>query len=103
MRYLLTTGHRTPKFYKVDGSIVELELNYVDSKTISSIDKSGQLAHLQVGGTPPCAGNVWLVNSVEESLHCLAAHGVYPFITKEAARGNAKRLGLQSFKYIPVP
>ncbi|EGQ9240205.1 hypothetical protein RJY99_003577 [Vibrio vulnificus] len=103
MRYLLTTGHRVPRFYRADGSIVDVELNYVDTKLISSIDESGKLTHKQVGGTPPCTGNVWLVDSVDESLHCLAAHDVYPFVNKAAARENAKRLGLQTFKYIAVP
>ncbi|MCC3803886.1 hypothetical protein IB292_02435 [Vibrio parahaemolyticus] len=103
MRYLLTTGHRVPRFYRADGSIVEVELNYVDTKLISSIDESGKLTHKQDGGTPPCTGNVWLVDSVDESLHCLAAHDVYPFVNKAAARENAKRLGLQTFKYIAVP
>ena len=54
MRYLLVTGHRYPKFYKSDSSIVEVELNYVETKTISSINEQGQLNHLQIGGTPPC-------------------------------------------------
>lgn len=103
MRYLLVTGHRVPNFYKTDGSIVEVELNYVDTKVISSIDENAKLIHKQVGGTPPCVGNVWLVDSVDESLHYLAAHDVYPFINKAAAREHAKRLNLKSFKYIPVP
>ncbi|KIF53089.1 MULTISPECIES: hypothetical protein [Vibrio harveyi group] len=103
LRYLLTTVHRIPKFYKPDGSIVELELDYLENKTISSIDEHGHLNHVKIGGTPPCVGNVWLVSSVEESLTCLSDLGVYPFINKAAARANAKRLGLQSFKYIPVP
>ncbi|CAH1592833.1 hypothetical protein R7D97_20690 [Vibrio sp. Vb5031] len=103
MRYLLTTGHRIPKFYKTDGSIVEVELNYVENKTVSSIDEHGGLSHVKIGGTPPCVGNVWLVDSVEESLHKLEANGVYPFITKAAARENAKRLELKTFKYIAVP
>ncbi len=103
MRYLLTTGHRFPKFYKADGSIVEIDLNYVESKTISSIDEYGKLIHKQVGGTPPCAESSWLVDSIEESLGTLAAQGVYPFVSKAAARENAKRLGLQTFKYIAVP
>lgn len=103
MRYLLTTGHRIPRFYKADGSIVEVELNYVENKTVSSIDEHGRLSHVKIGGTPPCVGNVWLVDSVEESLCCLSEQGVHPYINKAAARANAKRLGLQSFKYIPVP
>lgn len=102
MRYLLTTGHRIPKFYKSDGSIVEATLNYVDSKTISSIDEAGTLSHVQVSGSPPCVGNIWLVDSVDAALAHLATLGIYPFATKSAARANAKRLGLQSFKYIPV-
>ncbi|EHA1126413.1 hypothetical protein BOO92_19505 [Vibrio navarrensis] len=103
MRYLLTTGHRIPKFYRADGSIVEVALNYVESKTVSSIDEQGQLSHFLIGGSPPCAGGLWLVDSVEESLHRLSLHGVYPFINKAAARENAKRLELLSFKYIAVP
>lgn len=103
VRYLLVTGHRIPSFYKADGTIVEIKLNYVDRKTISSIDELGQLSHALVAGTPPCVGNVWMVDSVENSLLRLAAEEVYPFVNKAAARENAKRLGLQSFKYIAVP
>ncbi|MPW34966.1 hypothetical protein [Vibrio sp. B1Z05] len=103
MRYLLTTGHRIPKFYNADGSIVEIELNYVDTKLVSSIDESGKLTHKQVCGTSPCIGNIWLVDSVDKSLYRLAEHDVYPYINKAAARENAKRLGLQTFKYISVP
>ncbi|MBF4374409.1 hypothetical protein [Vibrio anguillarum] len=103
MKYLLATVHRYPKFYKTDGTSIELELNYVDHKIISTIDENGQLMHHQIGGTPPCVGNLWLVDSIDESLLKLAAHGVYPFASKVAARENAKRLGLTTFKYIPVP
>ncbi|MEI8659293.1 hypothetical protein [Vibrio sp. Hal054] len=103
MRYLLTTVHKYPHFYKSDGSIVQLDLNYAESKTISSIDEQGQLNHVQVSGTPPCVDNVWLVDSVEEALSRLEVHGVYPFESKVAARENAKRLGLKSFKYIAIP
>ncbi|WP_221076565.1 hypothetical protein [Agarivorans aestuarii] len=103
MKYLLTTGHRIPKFYRADGSVVEIELNYVESKTVSLINEEGQLSHLHISGTPPCAGNVWLVDSVEESLRRLTEQGVHPFMNKASARANAKRLGLQSFKYIAVP
>lgn len=103
MRYLLASGHRYPKFYKPNGEVVEVELNYVDSKTISSIDENGQLTHHQIGGSPPCFGNMWLVDSVEDSLQRLASLGVYPFVSKIAAKENAKRLGLATFKYIPVP
>ena len=46
---------------------------------------------------------MWLVDSVEESLHKLEANGVFPFTTKAAARENAKRLDLSTFKYIAVP
>ena len=103
MRYLLTTMHRYPKFYKLDGSIVEIKLNYVESKTVSSIDEQGQLSHVQISGSPPCIGDLWMVDSIEESLHRLEVYGVYPYISKAAARDNAQRLGLQSFKYIAVP
>ena len=103
MRYLLVTGHRYPKFYKLDGSIVEIELNYVDTKVFSSIDETGKLTHMKIGGTPPCVDGHWLVDSVEEALHRLEAREVYPFITKAAAKENAKRLDLKTFKYIPVP
>jgi len=103
MRYLLTTGHKFPKFYKADGSIVEIDLNYVESKVISSIDDLGQLRHVQISGTPPCVDSTWMVDSVEEAVLRLEAHGVYPFVSKTAARENAKRLGLQTFKYIAVP
>jgi len=44
-----------------------------------------------------------MVDSIEESLHRLNAKGVYPFKNKSAAREHARRLGLSSFKYIPVP
>lgn len=103
MRYLLTTGHRLPKFYKADGSVMEVDLNYVESKNISSIDEFGRLKHISVSGTPPCVDQVWLVDSVEEALNRLEARGIYPFASKAAARENAKRLGLQSYKYIAVP
>lgn len=103
MRYLLTTVHRYPKFYKADGSIVEIELNYVDVKVFSSIDETGKLTHHQIGGTPPCVDGHWLVDSVEEALHRLETKDVYPFVSKAAAKENAKRLGLQTFKYIAVP
>lgn len=103
MKYLLATIHRYPKFYKLDGNTVDIELNYVESKTVSTIDENGELTHHKVSGTPPCVGNLWLVESIEEALHKLAAQGVYPFTSKAAAKENAKRLGLSTFKYIPVP
>lgn len=90
-------------FYRADGTLVELELNYVEEKTLLYIDEEGVLMHRKIGGTPPCIENHWMVDSVEESLHRLESHGVYPFKDKSVAKLNAKRLGLQSFKYIPVP
>ncbi|ELP5729242.1 hypothetical protein QTV44_002508 [Vibrio vulnificus] len=102
MRYLLVTGHSIPKFYRPDGNTVEVELNYVSSKTISSFNEAGEITSEQVGGSPPCAGNIWLVDSIEEALQRLAEKGVYPFINKQAARTTAQRLGLLSYKYIPV-
>jgi len=67
------------------------------------MNEKGELSHLQIAGTPPCVGNVWLVDSVEESLLCrLSEQGVHPYINKAAAKANAKMLGLQSFKYIAV-
>lgn len=103
MRYLLTTGNRAPKFYKSDGSIVTVELDYIETKTLSSIDELGQLSHTQVKGVTPCVDGLWMVSSIEDSLQRLADKGVYPFITKAAAKQNAKRLRLSSFKYIAVP
>ncbi|MEZ8238590.1 MULTISPECIES: hypothetical protein [Vibrio] len=103
MRYLLVTGHKYPKFYKVDGSIVEIELNYVDEKVFSSMDETGKLTHRQIGGTQPCVDGHWLVDSVEEALSSLETKDVYPFVSKAAAKENAKRLGLKTFKYIAVP
>ncbi|CAH1592682.1 conserved hypothetical protein [Vibrio jasicida] len=103
MRYLLTTVHKHPKFYAADGSIVEVELKYVEHKTISSIDENGQLNHRKIGGSPPVVGNIWMVNSIEDSLRLLEKLGVYPFESKASAKLNAKRLGLQTFKYLPVP
>lgn len=103
MRYMLVTGHKYPKFYKVDGSIVEIELNYVDEKVFSSIDETGKLTHRQIGCTTPCADGHWLVDSVEEALSRLETKDVYPFVSKAAAKENAKRLGLKTFKYIAVP
>lgn len=103
MRYLLVTGHRYPNFYKVDGSVLEIDLNYADSKVIFEIDEAGNIVHQKLSGTPPCVGNVWMVDSIEESLHRLEANDVYPFKNKSAAREHAKRLELSSFKYIPVP
>ncbi len=104
MRYLLVTGHRYPKFYKANGDTVELELNYVDSKVISSIDEHGQLIKQIVSGSmSPCVDNVWLVDSIEKSLLRLESYDVYPFKDKKTARENAKRLRLQAFKYIAVP
>ncbi|MER0262601.1 hypothetical protein ABRZ80_20535 [Vibrio vulnificus] len=103
MRYLLTTGHRYPKFYKVDGAVVDVDLPYVTLKVISEIDEDGQILHREVRGSPPVASGFWLVKSVEEALLRLADEGVYPFKNKSAARECAKRLGLQTFKYIAVP
>ncbi|CAH6954923.1 conserved hypothetical protein [Vibrio chagasii] len=103
MRYLLVTGHRYPKFYKADGSVIEVELNYVESKVFSSIDEKGKLTHWHIGGTSPCVDGHWLVDSVEEALSRLETKDVYPFISKAAAKENAKRMGLQTFKYIAVP
>lgn len=102
MRYLITTTHRPPRFYKTDGTTVCVDLRYVENKTISSINEKGELSHLQIAGTPPCVGNVWLVDSVEESLRRLSEQGVHPYINKAAAKANAKKLGLESFKYIAV-
>lgn len=103
MRYLLTTTSRDPKFYKSDGSIVTVELNYVETKTLSSIDELGRLSQTQVRGMTACIDGMWMVDSIEDSLQRLEEKGVYPFITKAAAKQNAKRLGLPSFKYIAVP
>jgi len=102
MRYLLITGHDSPKFYKPDGSIVELELKYVKGKTITSTDEQGQIVSHTVIGRP-CIDGVWMVDSVEKALRALSTHGIYPYLNKSAARENAKRIGLKSFKYIPVP
>jgi hypothetical protein len=101
LRYLLTTGHNEPKFYKPDGSIVELELKYVKGKTITSIDEQGRIVSQTVRGRPSVDG-IWMVDSVEKALRLLAKHGIYPYLSKSAARENAKRIGLTFFKYISV-
>jgi hypothetical protein len=101
LRYLLTTGHNEPKFYKPDGSIVELQLKYVLVKTIISIDEKGRNVSQTVRGFSTVDG-IWMVDSVEKSLRLLAEHGIHPYLSKSAARENAKRIGLRSFKYIPV-
>ncbi|ARR10307.1 hypothetical protein HJ202_19015 [Vibrio parahaemolyticus] len=103
MRYLLVTVHNYPRFYKSDGEIVHIDLNYVDSKTISSLDENGDLFHVKVSGSPPCVRDIWLIDSVDVALDTLASYGIYPFKNKAAARANAKRLGLSAFKYIAVP
>ncbi|WP_240224701.1 hypothetical protein [Rheinheimera hassiensis] len=101
MRYLLTTGHNEPKFYKQDGSIVELELKYIKSRTITSIDEHGRIVSHTVTGLPSNV-DIWMVDSVEKALRLLAKHGIYPYSSKSAARANAKRIGLTTFKYISV-
>ncbi|MCD9558246.1 MULTISPECIES: hypothetical protein [Photobacterium] len=103
MRYLLVTGHRLPKFYKANGEVAEVELNYIESKTVAEIDEEGVLSYTTFGGTPPTVRNHWMVDSIEKSLVKLSKHDVFPYKSKLAAKENAKRLGLQSFKYIPVP
>lgn len=102
MRYLLITGHDSPKFYKPDGSIVELGFKYAKVKTITSTDEQGCIVSQTVMGRP-CVDGIWMVDSVEKALRTLARHGVFPYLSKSAARENAKRIGLKSFKYIPVP
>lgn len=103
MRYLLCTTSRYPHFYRADGTTVAVELNYVQSKTLSDIDENGELVHLEVSGTPPTVNDIWMVDSVEHALSVLSGYGVYPFKSKSIAKENAKRLGLKTFKYIPVP
>lgn len=103
MRYFLTSVHSLPMFYNVDGDLVSVDLDYVESKAISYIDEFGVLLHRDVGGKPPVVDGIWLVRSVEDSLKILSENGIYPYKNKLAARENAKRLGLKSFKYIAVP
>ncbi|USD58631.1 hypothetical protein [Vibrio sp. SCSIO 43155] len=102
MRYYLVTSHRYPKFYDLAGSIIEVELNYVDTKTISEINDSGELVHHSFGGTPPVVNGVWMVDSVEKAYSELSRRGIYPFASKVAAKEHAKRLDLKTFKYLPV-
>ncbi|EGQ9239448.1 hypothetical protein [Vibrio vulnificus] len=103
MKYLLVTSHRIPKFYDLKGNVVEVDLDYVESKTFSLIDENGQLIHQNIGGSPPTVLNNWMVNSIEQSLSILAQNDVYPFISKQAAKMFAKQLGLTAFRYIPLP
>lgn len=103
MRVLLVTGHRFPRFYSLNGEIVEAALNYVEKKTFSYVDEEGQLVHQQLTGSTAIVLNHWMVDSVEKALCQLSESGVYPFKNKNAAKEHAKRLGLQSFKYLPVP
>ncbi|MDP2573542.1 hypothetical protein Q8W40_15215 [Vibrio penaeicida] len=103
MRYLLATTHKFPRFYRADGTVVEIELKYVDYKTFHEIDEFGQLTYRTIGGSPPCVDKEWMVESIEESLQVLKNSDVFPFKNKDAAKKNALRLGLETFKYIPVP
>ena len=102
MKYLLVTMHNKPKFYKANGEVVELELNYVESKTFGETDGAGRIYFTKIGGNSAVVQNHWMVDSIEQSLKELNAHDIYPYKSKVLAKENAIRLGLKSFKYIPV-
>lgn len=102
VRYYLINTSRIPKFFKADGTLVEVKLKYVGRKKQYSLDRDGQLAVDIMGGTPPNIGNLWLVDNVELAMETLAEHDIFPYIDKASAKERAKQLGLVGFKYLPV-
>lgn len=106
MKYLLVTAEKYPKFYRLDGEIISVDLNYANKKTFSSIDDEGELIHLEVSAEQATSkvGSTcyWMVDSIELSLLQLGKQWVFPFDNKKGAVLHAKRLGLVGHRYLAI-
>ncbi len=80
-----------------------MDLDYVRKKVVISLDEYGDMVRDEIRSDDAVVGEDWMVESVDQALSILSANGVYPYTNKSAARANAERLGLQSYRYICVP
>ncbi|MFD2176402.1 hypothetical protein [Veronia pacifica] len=104
MRHYLITTHQPPKFYRVDGSIAEVELTYVAQKDYWTLDGSGNLTNkLICSGSSSIASGHWMVRNIEGAIEELQKAEIYPFESKQAAKQYAKQLAITSFKYLSIP
>ncbi len=71
MHYYLITTHKPPMFYRVDGSIADVELPYADNKDVRTLNAKGEL-QIQtirgINGRDPIfvANGKWMVKDGEK-------------------------------------
>lgn len=107
MRCYLITQHKRPKFYRVDGSIADIDLPYVSKKEFKTLNARGELKTQIIGGSSgnessTIVNRAWMVSNTEDAITTLENADVYPFESKEAARQYARKAGILSFKYLPI-
>ncbi|OEE37289.1 hypothetical protein A1QO_04075 [Vibrio genomosp. F10 str. ZF-129] len=100
MKCYLISAHKSPRFYKPDGSLIEVELNYVEEKTYNCIDSMGRVITKTVGGSFRVTGGVWLVEDVCQSVKTLEEKGIYPFESRSELKEFAKTHKITRYKYI---
>ncbi|MFL7025444.1 hypothetical protein BCS58_14280 [Enterovibrio norvegicus] len=105
MRYYLITTHQRPKFYRANGSVVDVELSYVDKKEVRTPNANGELSIQTIEGrrgsdSLSIASGTWMISNMDDAIATLEKAAVYPFESKEAAKQYAKQLAITSFRYL---